>query len=91
MLLLVPSNNIQNVSTDDQSFKVQSFTTIQQVNTPQREKIIYFYLYHGTHRHSGVTMIKASPLFKLIFYAVVFCYNEFFYNTHPSTELNLFM
>jgi len=71
----VSSKNIQDASTDDQSFKVQSFTTIQQVNTPQRGEIIYFYLYHETLRHSSVTMIKPTPLFKLIFYAAVFCYN----------------
>jgi len=38
----VPSKNIKDVSTDDQSFKVQSLTTIRQVNTLQREEINIF-------------------------------------------------
>lgn len=83
------SKNIKGVSTVDLSFKVQSFITIQQVNTPQREEFIYFYLCYGIPSHSSVTMIKTSPLFKLTFYAVVCHYNELFYNTHPSTESNL--
>jgi len=56
----------------------------------KEKKLTYFYLYHVTLRHSSVTMIKTSPLFKLIFYAAVFRYNELFYNTHSSIELNLF-
>jgi len=41
----VPGKNIQNVSTDDQAFKVQSFTTIQQVLIHLKEKKLYIFIY----------------------------------------------